>query len=220
VQLADLARVVLVEARRAVDVVVEEIQHRRRLERLLQHRAEVAEHVLADDVAIPAGPGRRGVAVVAVDVEMVVPEIGELLDELPARVDRAHEHGALAFADRIVADVRLARQRAVDFVVGPELVEVLRQRFVGGIRETRVDVRISHVAVAVAGRIQLLVDERRKPRVVGAAERIEMLDGVLRVFRRPETESAQYIGRERWRQRAGRKIARVDSARRCGTDRA
>ena len=35
-----------------VDVVVEEVQHCRRFERRLQHLPEIAQHVLADDVAV------------------------------------------------------------------------------------------------------------------------------------------------------------------------
>ncbi len=199
VQLADLACVVLVEARRAVDVVVEEIEHRRRLERRLQHRTEVAEHVLAQDIAVPRCPRRRRVAVVAVDVEMVVPEIGELLDELPATVDRAHEHGALAFADRIVAHVRLARKRAVDLVVGPELVERLVERDVRGIGEPRIDLGIDDVAVAVERRGELLVDERGEALIVGGAERVEIRDRRKRSLDVREADAAQHVRRERRR---------------------
>ena len=206
VQLDHLARVVLVEARRAVDVVVEVIQHRRGRERLLQQLAEIAERVAAHDVAAPAAPGRRGIAVVARHVEVVVPEVDHALEQLPARIDRAHEQGALAFSGRIVAHVRLATARiAIDLVIGPQLRERLAERGVRRVREARVDLGIGHVAAAVGAGGKLLVDEGDEARVIGRTERVEVRDRVVRAGARSVPEPSEHVHRERRRQRAARK---------------
>ena len=96
VQLEELAGEVFVRGAGLAAAVVEVIKHRQALHGGLQQLAEIAERVLADDIAIIRGPdGADGVVGVDVDVEVVVPEIDEQLLHLPFGVAGADERGDL-----------------------------------------------------------------------------------------------------------------------------
>ena len=125
VQFEELAGEVFIRGAGLAAAVVEVIKHRQALRDGLQQLAEIAERVLADDIAIIRGPdGADGVVGVDVDVEVVVPEIDEQLLHLPFGVAGADERGdldlegaALDFLIRIVVlalDAKKLLQRLVE----------------------------------------------------------------------------------------------------------
>jgi hypothetical protein len=94
VQLEELAAVILVGRTAARGAVVEIDQHGGTGRDRLQHLAEIAQSVAADDVAV-IGRQRHGNELVArgIDVEMVVPEVGQHLAQLPAAAYGARQRG-------------------------------------------------------------------------------------------------------------------------------
>jgi hypothetical protein len=88
VELEELACPVFVGPGARRSVVVEEVEHGWVLCHLAQHGAEVAEGIPADDCPVPVRPDRCRPRIRAIDVEVVVPIIGEDFEELAFAPDR------------------------------------------------------------------------------------------------------------------------------------
>ncbi len=102
VELEELTTVVLVRLALVAREVVEVVEHRRVFGDSLEHDAEVTEEVLADP-PIVGDHHWTDPEVPAVDVEVIVPEVGHDFAELLLAVDRAHEGGQLELLNRSVA---------------------------------------------------------------------------------------------------------------------
>jgi hypothetical protein len=170
VQLEELPRPVLVRTVARVGVVVEVVEHRRAARHRLQHVPKVAENVGPDDVPVVVDEGLLGVHLEAVDVEVVQPEVGQHLAQLPLAVD----HAEVGVEPRLLH--RAGALGAAGLVVLPELGERLAQR-----REARIGVAVEAVAalmvLGVVGfdrvGVELLLDIGREPRIVVRAEGLE-----------------------------------------------
>ncbi len=86
-----LPRPVFVGPRLRRGVVIEVVEHAGLPATALEHLPEIAELVGADHIAVVVDPERARPIVVAVDVEMVVPEIGEELHQLAFRMHTAEK---------------------------------------------------------------------------------------------------------------------------------
>ncbi len=148
-----------------------------------EHLTEIAEQVRAQHVAVVRDQHRHGVILPEVDVEMVVPEIGQHLDQLFAAVDRAQKGGFDQFVGGLAVPIPVGVivhvVGIVDDVVGVQFVG----GFVQGFESSRGVTRLELAVVDGIG-IQLLGHVGAQTFVIAGAERVEGVD-----IPRPWTES-------------------------------
>ena len=146
----------------------------------------------ADDVTVVVDEGLLGVVLEAVDVEVIEPEVGQYLAQLPLAVD----HPQVGVEPRLLD--RPARLDVVDLMVLPELGERLGKRGEAG-GGVAVEAVSSLVVLGVVGLvrvgIQLLLNVGGEAGVIVDAERVEHRD-IART--RPEAHAVQGDERDAW----------------------
>ena len=168
VQLEEFASPVLVGTGVGRGVVVEVVEHGGVLRDLAQHGSEVAEGVAADDHPVPVRPDRRRPRIRAVDVEVVVPEVGQDLEELAFAPHRPQQRGALDFVVGLEPDT--PRRVRLDVVL-PELGQGLVEGGETGGRDPGVA-----FAVVDARWVELLIDPDLEPLGIVPGEAVEGCD--------------------------------------------
>ena len=167
VKLEQLPRVVLVGVAAGVGLVVQIVEHCGAAGHIPQHLAEVAQHIAPDHIPVVVDKSGLNPRIPAVDIEVVVPEIGQHFGQLPFAVEQAHKghpfglpHGQAAIAPifgRVAFDV-VCPQLGLGFAQGLEVVS--GDNCVAG-------------AVVDAGRVELLVHIGGQPLAVRAAQGVE-----------------------------------------------
>ena len=102
-QLHQFTGVVLINMPGRVVRVVEVLKHRRMSQRCQYQLAEMAENVWANGVFGIVADQPTHISFVLEDIEVVKPELNQLLSQLRARIDRAQYFPALRFVGQLVA---------------------------------------------------------------------------------------------------------------------
>ncbi len=162
-QLEQLTGIVLVEAAGSADMVVEVIEHGRRLGVVLNHGAKVTERVRTYDVTIIVHEYRAHDVARAEHAEVIVPELNHALEQLAPAAHRARDARRLDLAQRCLPD-----HTRSNHVIFPLLPECFFERLV----VTRNHARLTR-AIVDGSRVELLIDELFDPLRKGGSQRRE-----------------------------------------------